>query len=152
MSPLPGAHFALYREVTAGAVTRIDYSPIIGYDDLVSQEMTGIIPAINQSLQPGVYYLVETVQPHGYRKALQPIRFTLSRTGTVHIDSSQSAELEEVLEDSTRRYTLYVKNAKQEAPVPTGIVVRWLPYAMASMLAFIVYVLIVMTKLARKRL
>ncbi|SDJ78309.1 fibro-slime domain-containing protein [Lachnospiraceae bacterium G41] len=90
--PLPGATFALYRQVTGNnGQPRKDYQPISGYNSLVS-ESDGFIPYLTNdfadgTLIPGTYYLHETYPVSGYQPLSEDIVFTISPTGKVTLDS-----------------------------------------------------------------
>ncbi|SDB58908.1 fibro-slime domain-containing protein [Ruminococcaceae bacterium FB2012] len=77
-----GAHFALYRGVSGvGGIVK-DYTPMEGYDDLVSDE-NGVIPKINNMLEAGRYYLSEKIPPSGYKALTEDIVFTVGTAGDV---------------------------------------------------------------------
>jgi len=80
--PIQGAHFALHKQIKVGGVTMFDYSPVPGFDDLVS-DIDGIIPLLDNQLAPGVYELRETEPPVGYVKLMHNIRFRVGDTGGV---------------------------------------------------------------------
>ena len=148
---LAGVHFALYREVTVDGVTSMDIAPIAGFEDLVSDK-NGVIPGINQMLDPGTYYLKEKTAPAGYDVMPEAVRFMISRTGKVTLseadasasagnaaaaDNSGSAELSsKVLQDGTMVYTLTVWNG-QKIPAPTGVDQRHMPYVCMLLLALL---------------
>ena len=114
-APLEGAHFALYREVTVGGTSFMDFDPIPGYEDIVSSAESGILPGISEALPSGTYYLKETAAPEGYRAALTPIRFTITQTGTVTAQKGL-----ETTETTSIVYTLKLEN-KPLQPLPTGV-------------------------------
>ena len=49
---LPGAHFALHKQVSVGGITMFDYDPVTGYEDLVS-DSNGIIQGLDNTLPSG---------------------------------------------------------------------------------------------------
>ena len=125
---LPGVHFALYREVTVGSVTRMDYTPIEGYEDLVSTA-GGVIPMVDGTLAVGTYYLKETTTPTGYEGMKDPVRFTVTVTGTVELTPVQGAALTAAPDAEERMvYTLMLQNV-QLMPSPTGVTLVWVPFA-----------------------
>ena len=85
--PLADAHFSLYRSVTAIGGTVKDVAPIPGYEDLVTLA-DGVIPRIDNTLQPGKYYLTEKTPPSGYKLLSEDIVFTVSDLGVVTIESN----------------------------------------------------------------
>ncbi len=114
--PLPGVHFALYRQVkaTSGNLIR-DYYPIAGFEDLVSGA-DGVIPNITQQQLPaGTYYLNETQALETYSPIETDICFTITDTGSVvlHNDDNladRSLSIESAGDPVT--YTITVKNAE----------------------------------------
>lgn len=85
---LPGAEFALYKQITTPAGTvRRDYYPMNGYEDLVTGE-DGIIPGISQLLSPGSYYLSETKAPEGCSVLEEDLCFTIGKDGRVTIQTA----------------------------------------------------------------
>ncbi|MBQ9015171.1 MAG: hypothetical protein IJ109_03530 [Firmicutes bacterium] len=135
---LPSARFALYREVTVDGVTSIDYTPIAGYEDLVSDE-NGLIAEVNESLDAGTYFLKEKSVPEGYGvPAEEPVRFTVSETGAVTLTDTEGAELTgEAAEDGTMVFTLKILNREQLIPSPTGVDPRYMPYICLGLLALL---------------
>ena len=99
-APLPGAQFGLYREVKVDNVIKIDDKPIEGLDQLVSADETGLVPQADQSLAVGTYYLKENAAPAGYDPLEAPIRFSISKTGTVTLTETDEAELTTGYDDS----------------------------------------------------
>lgn len=136
---LPGAHFALYREVSVDGVTSIDYMPIPGYEDLVSDER-GLVAAVDESLAAGTYYLKEKSVPDGYGTPLEePVRFVITETGAVMLTTAGVAQLrEDVAEDGTMVYTLKVLNQDQIIPAPTNVDQRYMPYICLAALALLI--------------
>ena len=88
---LSNAHFALYRSVNGidGAVK--DLEPIPGYADLVT-DSNGIIPKIDKTLEPGKYYLTETIPPPEHDAHEEDIIFTVFGNGMIHIDSIEHGD------------------------------------------------------------
>ena len=128
---LGGVHFTLYKEVTVDGVTDRDPNPMPGYEDLVSEEGTGIIREINELLPAGTYYLEEKEAPTGYKGLEGRVKFTISPEGTVSLaEGNARAELtveeEDAAEDNdpaaegaagTKVYTLRISNERFAVPV-----------------------------------
>ena len=91
-SALPGATFALYRQVIGNdGQPRKDYQPIHTYDSLVT-DADGFVPRITDdfedgTLVSGTYYLHETYPVQGYQPLEEDVVFTISPTGKVTLDS-----------------------------------------------------------------
>ena len=121
-APLSGVGFELRREVTVDGRTIMDYSPIPGYEKLISADETGVIPSIDQTLPAGAYYLIETETLDGYEKLQDPIRFSISESGEVLLSSTASADLTSSLDDDgTLVYTIRIRNVQIiPLPAPTG--------------------------------
>ena len=147
---LPGAHFALYREVSVDGVTSIDYMPIPGYEDLVSDER-GLVAAVDESLNAGTYYLKEKSVPDGYGTALEePIRFVITETGAVLLTTAGEAQLrEDVADDGTLVYTLKVLNQDQIIPAPNNVDQRYMPYICLAALALLMLGVMVVARRSR---
>ena len=113
---IEGAHFALYRQVTdTHGVKRKDYNPMSGYEDLITGA-DGIIPQVDMlNLNPGTYYLDETIPAAGYED-IEDICFTIGADGTVTIDSGTHGSIsEKIVESGSRKlYTLSVLNGKMK--------------------------------------
>ena len=80
--PLAGVRFALHRQVTIGGVTTIDFNPMPGYANLVT-DANGVIPRLDNTLAPGTYELRESAAPNGYQPLPSHIRFTVGSTGEI---------------------------------------------------------------------
>lgn len=106
--PLGGAVFSLHREVTDGTTTVMERNPISGYENLISEDGTGLIPKISEELNPGVYYLVEKEAPEGYIKSQTPARFSINKNGEVTLDPNEDAVLTSSVEGNKQVYTLTV--------------------------------------------
>ena len=93
--PLPGATFALYRQVIGNnGQPRKDYRPIEGYESLVT-DADGLVPEIseafaNGTLHSGTYYLHETYPVSGYQPLSEDVVFTVNNLGMVSLESSPS--------------------------------------------------------------
>ncbi len=112
---LAGAHFSLHRQRTVGGVTLVDFTPMSGYEDMVSGA-DGVIPGLDQTLAPGTYELRETKAPTGYTVLPAGIRFTLSGLGTIELlQAPEGAALDkqEIEENGRIRviYTLRIANS-----------------------------------------
>ena len=116
--PLSGAVFQLYKEVTIGGTPTIDFYPMLGYEHLTTWS-DGTIPSVDESLQPGSYYLREVSPPNGYGYISGNIRFTISQTGAVTVDEMPEAELTSNLEDGQMIYTIEITDPIAQ-PLPTG--------------------------------
>ena len=127
---LGGVHFALYKEVTVDGITTMDFEPMEGFEDLVSEENTGIIPGINELLPAGTYYLDEKETPLGYTGLEKPVCFSISPQGEVTLRDSAAASgakadgqiapaklTSEETETGTRIITIAVKNELTAVPV-----------------------------------
>ncbi len=114
---IEGVHFALYNQVIDGAGNkRKDYTPIAGYEDLVTDKH-GIVPRVTMDLQPKTYYLTETQEAGGYDKLTEDICFTIGQDGRVAINDPGHPEWlksETVLEDGITTYTLTIPNGKMK--------------------------------------
>ena len=76
---LPGAHFALHKQVSVGGITMFDFDPITGYEDLVS-DSNGIIQGLDNTLPSGTYELRELSAPNGYTALPYNVRFKITDT------------------------------------------------------------------------
>jgi len=111
-NPIRGAKFALYKKHTVGNV--VTYELLDGYDNL-SSDNSGIIEKIDETLLPGSYELREKSTVSGYQKLEQGIRFTISETGAVTLDTPAPEDVEMKTEltgadESTIHYTLEIPN------------------------------------------
>ena len=110
---LSNAHFALYRSVNGidGAVK--DLEPIPGYDDLVS-DTNGIIPKIDKTLEPGKYYLTETIPPPNHDAHQEDIIFTVFRNGIIHIDSIEHSDYLAIEGTDECNYIIRIENERSQ--------------------------------------
>ena len=76
---LPGAHFALHKQVSVGGITMFDFDPLTGYEDMVSDN-NGVIQELNSTLPAGVYELREQSAPTGYTALPYNVRFRITDT------------------------------------------------------------------------
>ena len=116
--PLAGVHFELHKQVTVDEVTMIDITPMAGYEDLVTDE-NGVVPNLDNTLPAGTYELWEKqtadgtpLDLPGYQALPNHIRFTVSPTGSIGLDStidgvSLATEKES---DGTLAYTMTILN------------------------------------------
>ncbi len=87
---IEGITFALYREVIDYNTGKPmpDYSPMIGYEELTTDE-NGVIPQIDlDHLRTGVYYLREVGTLTTYEGLDFDIRLTISATGEIRIEKA----------------------------------------------------------------
>ena len=117
---LGGVHFKLQQEVTVDGVT--DWVQMADYQDLVSEEETGIIRGIDETLPAGTYRLFEKEAPTGYKGLEGGVEFTISPEGTVALAKEyDQAELlladGEDTAEGTRVYTLRITNRLTAVPV-----------------------------------
>ena len=117
VTELQGVHFALYRQVknTEGQYVK-DYTPMSGYEDLVTDE-NGLIPKINLTLNHGTYYLTETRTVADYDLLTQDLCFTIGRDGTVTIENDEfkswlTREIDPVTHDVS--YVITIPNMEQQ--------------------------------------
>ncbi len=110
---LSGAHFALYRSVIGidGAVK--DLNPIPGYADLVT-DSNGVIPKIDNTLEPGKYYLTEKSPPPHHDANEDDIIFTVLSNGIIQIDSSGHSEYLAIEGTDECNYILRIPNALRQ--------------------------------------
>ena len=117
-TPLEGVKFALYRQVTVDGITRMDYSPMPGYGELITGN-NGKIPSIDQTLPAGTYYLKEVAALENYEELSTPVCFTISATGDVSMVSHDSASLDSQTDiTGAVSYVLTIDNALM-TPAPT---------------------------------
>lgn len=116
--PLSGAHFALYRSVNAMGGALKDFSPLSGYEDLVSSA-DGVIPLLDNTLPSGKYYLTETAAPRGYERLDEDIIFTVTPLGNMVVDSE--AHKGYLVEEDTdvRSYVLSIPNTPMQTALLT---------------------------------
>ena len=81
-TPLPGAHFALHKQIKVGGITMFDYDPVTGYEDIVSNA-DGVIEELDHTLPAGTYELRELSAPLGYETLTHNIRFNVGDTGGI---------------------------------------------------------------------
>ena len=92
--PLPGAHFAIYRQVKGVAGPIMDKNPLAGFEDIVS-DGNGIIEDVDQTLAPRTYYLKETKAPLNYIGLDDVVVITIDSLGFVTIDGAHAGTLTE---------------------------------------------------------
>ena len=132
-TPLEGAHFALYHQVTEsetredGTVTEVKrkyYTPISGYSDMVtgadgipSQTVGEVMNQITAKLAPGTYYLEETQAAAGYDALTEDLCFTIGNDGTVTINSDGHKawlKADSSAESGKTVYTITIPNGKMK--------------------------------------
>ena len=119
--PIEGVHFALYNQVTESGpdgqeIKRKDYQPIPDYSDLVTNA-DGVLEAVTmENLDFGTYYLTETRAVGDYDKLSEDICFTISKDGTVSIESGGDASWISPTHDEqgNATYTLAIPNGKMK--------------------------------------
>ena len=119
VTPLSGAAFALHRAVTVGDITDMFPQPLVGYENLISGD-AGLIPDVDETLDPRIYYLVEKAPPAPDFLGLDsPIRFTVSDTGAVTLTNNPMASIGSEVDasDGTLIYTITVRNLQAAAKV-----------------------------------
>ncbi len=90
-----------------------DYLPVLGYDKLLTDK-EGIIPRIDESLEPASYYLSETHPPAGYEAMSDDLCFSITPTGKVELHSVDLLTwLDKEENDGKIQYTLVVSNIKK---------------------------------------
>ena len=125
---LPGSHFSLYKEISVNGTTVPDYDPVPGYEDIVSEDMTGILTDVTENLPRRTYYLKQRSAGEDYDTLSGMIRFTLTETGEVLLDENDNASLSpRIDENGDLEYTLTVINRKA-MPVPSGVLQDKRPY------------------------
>jgi Predicted outer membrane protein len=117
---LEGATFALYKGVKSGFGGIIkDSSPIPGYESLITNA-EGIIPSVNNELEPGRYYLSEIAPPLGYKGIDGDVVFEITdKDGLIHISSPSGSGVELDESDIQQEYNYYLKipNVKDSVPL-----------------------------------
>ena len=114
-APLAGVHFALHRQVTIGDVTTIDFNPMPGYADLVT-DANGVIPRLDNTLPPGTYELRESSTLQGYQSLPAYIRFTVSDTGEITMGSHPdivTLTTSQPAQDGTVNYVMTIPNSQR---------------------------------------
>ena len=124
-TPVAGAHFALYRQVTNlnGELVK-DYLPIEGWEDLItdaegvpSATVDGVLRQITMALGAGTYYLTETQAPYPYQLLQYDLCFTLKNDGTVVVNTAGCENWLQTATDpatGTVSYILGIPNSKQK--------------------------------------
>ncbi len=87
--PLPGAHFALHKQIKVGSVTMFDYDPLPGYEDMVSNA-DGVLEELDYTLPAGTYELRELQAPLGYIPLTHNVRFVVGDTGGITLLNNYS--------------------------------------------------------------
>ena len=71
---------------TVGGVTVIDFNPIPGYENLLT-DANGIVPLIDSNLPAGTYQLREVETPITHHSLNYYVTFTVSETGEIKINT-----------------------------------------------------------------
>ncbi len=117
--PLQGVVFSLHREATVNGYTGIDFNPLPGCDNLVT-DANGVIPGLNENLSHGVYYLVEKTPLPGYETMGVYLRFSVGEKGNVTVLSEGRENwLTKYVNQAgdTVVYTLAVPNVKKRVEI-----------------------------------
>ena len=118
-NPLSGSLFSLHKGVDGGNGMVMDYTPMPGFEELHSEEVTALIAGIDQSLEKGTYYLKQNSVNDGYERINEPIRFTIGEDGHVSLNESYYVRLEKTEEGGVVHYTIVVIN-RMRSVIPTG--------------------------------
>lgn len=113
-APVKGVVFSLHRQRTVGGVTVVDFSPIPGYESLVTDD-DGIVPRIDNTIPPGTYQLREISTPATHQGLNYYVLFTVTETGDIKLDDvhPEVQVLEEEVEEAGEKrvvYTLLIYN------------------------------------------
>lgn len=112
--PLKDVAFRLHPEVFGlDGEPMKDYAPVMGCDRLVT-DADGMIPKIDGGLKPGMYFLSEISTPEGYEALPEDIRFSISTTGKVTLESVDLCLwLNKEEKDGTIHYGLVISNMRK---------------------------------------
>ena len=117
---LEGATFALFKGVKSGLGGVIkDSSPMQGYESLIT-DPDGVIPNINNELEPGRYFLTEIAPPLGYKGVDGDVVFEITeKDGLIHISSPSNSGvvLDETETEDEFVYLLKIPNVKDSVPL-----------------------------------
>ncbi|MBR0130541.1 MAG: LPXTG cell wall anchor domain-containing protein, partial [Firmicutes bacterium] len=111
--PLPGASFALYRQIKVGEVYQRDYYPMEGYEALVTTA-SGIVPDVDIYLKPATYYLEETEAPNGFEKADEEVMFTITADGYVTVSTSSAVSFDKIVSSSAISNEVRIVNERKQ--------------------------------------
>lgn len=112
--PVEGVVFALHKQKTVGGVTVVDFQPIPGYENLVTNRQ-GTIPKIDSTLAPGTYELREISTPATHQGLHYYIRFTVTQTGDIVLNAVHpEVDVIETINDDRVIYTLRIYNYPAE--------------------------------------
>ncbi|MBP5494714.1 MAG: hypothetical protein J6X97_06425 [Lachnospiraceae bacterium] len=157
-TPLAGAHFALYKQITVNGNVRKDYYPIPNFDNLVSGS-NGVIQDIDENhLSPGTYYLVETEAPPGYSVLAKDVILTIDPTNpnaaVIAIDEMHQ-DLGWLEVDSDNNFTLKIPNPPDDQDIviaPTNYTTNYKPFFMMfGFGAILVGLIVVPVMMLRRR-
>ena len=112
--PIQGVKFELHKQRTVGGVTVIDFNPIPGYENLLT-DANGIVPLIDSNLPAGTYQLREVETPITHHSLNYYVTFTVSETGeikinTVHPEIELQTERKTEAGEEKLYYTLLIYN------------------------------------------
>lgn len=108
--------FELHREVTIDNVKSMELDPLPGFEDIHSEQGTGILPNVDETLTARTYYLIEKEAADGYLEQHDPIKFTIDDLGAVTLESTAHAELTtEQVDNGPLVHTITVKNTQAAA-------------------------------------
>lgn len=112
-APKNGAVFSLHRTITLYGETMKDFNPLLGYDALESGDGVddGVIPKIDNTLDPDTYYLTEQQQPSGYVKLDEDVVFTISDLGVVSLRNEANGVSLDVSESN--EYVITIPNTSE---------------------------------------
>jgi uncharacterized surface anchored protein len=109
-NPLSDVHFAIYKQVLDKQNRpRKDYSPVSGFEDMVS-DVNGLISSDLGNLSTGVYYLSELSAPEGYDVLTHDILFEICEDGSIVVSDNDSCHVVKTETDDYINYRLYVIN------------------------------------------
>lgn len=112
--PIENVKFELHKQRTVGGVTVVDFHPMPGYENLLT-DSNGIVSMIDSSLPAGTYELREVDTPITHHSLNYYILFTVSDTGditlnAVHPEIDIVTTRETVLGEERLVYTLLIYN------------------------------------------
>ena len=90
--PINDVVFSLHRTITLYGEKVKDFNPLLGYDSLKSGDGVddGVIPKIDNTLEPDTYYLAEQEAPDDFAELDSDVKFTVSKLGVVTLDSESN--------------------------------------------------------------
>lgn len=118
--PLPGATFALYRQLKIPGELIKDKNPMANYNSLVS-DAYGVIPKIDQTITPGTYYLTELSPPVYYIGIEEDVIISISELGAVTMDCENgdvTIDHDDTTTPGREVYTITIPNEKTDMAPP----------------------------------